>query len=724
MVMTKPPIATATPISGADMGRKEAEEVTKAIKDNFDSLGAMLAQARDRKAYRALGYRSFESYCKTEFGKSTSTAYQIIEDAKLLSQLEEKISETYGEPVTLKIPASHLRPLKNIDNTDDRLRAIEYAQKLATGEGRKPTKQHLEIAIFEISGKRSKDFKSAIQSLGFIKGVQVEVKKTLLKKDRGFVTNVDNLGKVHVELYYGGYKSVPYDATDLRILDKSEKPANPASEDTLSKGDKVKIFAKGFEGKTGEIYIWKPGKLVSVVVEDDTLPVDIAYAELEALPATNKKDSDWESELVWQSGKNTYYYFPIENQISSNLWPTGLTLKPYTYPGSPPEFMENWEKEFSHKVLESLATPDKLKSLVLAQAIELPEGEGKEFVADLIANLMQLFPPHDTAPEKTKLLQENEQLREKSERLQEQLKEAETTIQTMVNAVSTISPVESPESTTPSDFLLEDDWRSVLKSNNFSLIEPDDRGEFIEEYRNWSISFCSPNGGIIAIDIIHTGYQEMFTRCLEEKCHPAIDNFTEALEFGEILAWTKNIINQVEDFCPGQLSLFSSAPNKHSSICEAEAAAIQAIGNTSEAAPPSDLLLENTSEILSPEDTAARTDFIQTQRREILQLLKQENENLSTTKDKKKRQKLKSNLDHLQTRLANLEKFASWKIGDSVTKTNFPEKKGRIEKMEVTPGGMPIAWVEWGEGYEEEGKSREHHSFEVLQRVEIQKEEE
>lgn len=99
------------------MGRREAEEVTQLIKDNFDSLGAMLVQARDHKAYKALGYRSFESYCQTEFGKSISSAYQLIEDAKILSQLEAKISESYGEKVTLKFPASHLKPLKAIDLT-------------------------------------------------------------------------------------------------------------------------------------------------------------------------------------------------------------------------------------------------------------------------------------------------------------------------------------------------------------------------------------------------------------------------------------------------------------------------------------------------------------------------------------------------------------------------------------------------------------------------------
>jgi hypothetical protein len=238
---------TDQPVRLTEMGRTEAEQVTQAIKNNFDSLGAMLVQARDRKAYKALGYRSFEAYCQTEFGKSISSAYQLIEDARILSQLEAKISANYGEEVTLKFPASHLRPLKAVEDVDDKLRVIEYAQKLAAGEGKKPTKQHLEIAVFEISGKRSEDFKSAIQKLGFTKGVQVE-RVSPHKKERGVVTNIDKSGLIYVELYYGNNKAIPYRATELRILTNEEKPTNPLEGSVASKGDRVLIFAEDLKG--------------------------------------------------------------------------------------------------------------------------------------------------------------------------------------------------------------------------------------------------------------------------------------------------------------------------------------------------------------------------------------------------------------------------------------------------------------------------------------------
>jgi ribosomal protein L24 len=426
---------TDRPVRLAEMGRQEAEQITQTIKDNFDSLGAMLAQARDRKAYKALGYRSFESYCQSEFGKSISTAYQLIEDAKVISELEAIISKKYGEEVTLNFPSSHLKPLKAIVDTDEKLRAIEYAQKLAKAENRKATKKDLEIAVFHVSGKRSEDFRGAIQGLGFNRGVQVEVSKSL-NQERGFVTRIDKDGKIYIEFHYGGNAAIPYDAADLRILSEDEQPAKPLTDDTTNKGDRVLIFSPALKGKEGTIFQWKPGKQALVTVDGQNSPVDVAYAEMELLKP-EKKDSHWETDLSWTTAKQTYYYFQKEDKIYSDKWPVGLTLTPSSHELSPIEFMEHWENKISPLVVESLITPHQLKTLVIAQAIELSVNEGREFATDLIDCLQQFLPQNDTA--KTTTLQQENQL------LREQLGEAEAAIQAIVSVASTASPLASPE---------------------------------------------------------------------------------------------------------------------------------------------------------------------------------------------------------------------------------------------------------------------------------------
>jgi len=690
---------TDAPTRLAEMGRREAEEVTQAIKDNFDSVGAMLAQARDRKAYKALGYRSFESYCQSEFGKSISTAYQLIEDAKVISELEARISEKYGEEVTLNFPASHLKPLKEIADTDDKLRAIEYAQKLAEAENRKATKKDLEIAVFHVSGKRSEDFRGAIQSLGFSRGVQVEVSKSL-NQDRGFVTKIDKGGKVYVEFHYGGNAAIPYDAADLRILSEDEQPAKPLTDDITNKGDRVLIFSPALKGKEGTIFLWKSGKNASVIVDGRDSPIDIAYAEMELIKS-EQKNADWESELVWESGKNTYYYFPQENKIYSNRWPTGLTLTPYTHSGNPIDFVAHWENQFSHSVLESLATPATLEKLVIQQVIELLTDEGRKFATDLIDCLQQFLPQNDTS-ETAALLQENQRLRE-------QLAEAEAAIQAIVNVASTASPLGSPEASESLENAQE--WRQILEANYFIPVPFKLDGDFKGHWRGWNFFFHHPNGGVIAIDLINNK-EEKFTRCTEHNFNIDLDNENE------IIKWVRQVINQVEDFCPGQLSLFPSAPYENSTIYEAEAkAAIQAI--------------ENTSETSSPRDTAAHSDFLaennsifSKKRERILKSIAQEKEAISKTNDQKKLTKFRNNIRNLEGQLEDLDKFEKFKVGDIITKTRFPEKKGILKKIEITPTGMPVAWVEWHNEYEEEHSTPEQHPLGVLENLSIQDEEE
>jgi hypothetical protein len=766
MVMTKQQATTS--ISLADMGRKEAEEVTQAIKDNFDSLGAMLLQARDRKAYKALGYRSFESYCKTEFGRSISSAYQLIEDAKVVSQLEQRISQNYGEEITLNLPSSHLKPLKEIADIDDKLKVIECAQKLAKAENRKTTKKDLEIAVFQISGKRSEDFKNAIESRGFVKGTPVEVQSPL-KKDRGVVTRVDKSGKIYVELYYHSAKAMPFNSEELRILLPKEKPTNPLEGSIASKGDRVLIYAAGLEGREGEIYTWSEGKQALVMVDGQNSPTPIAYAEMELIKKP-KHNNAWDSELMWESGKNTYYYFPQEDSISSNRWPTGLTLKPYTHSGTPIEFVQNWEDRFSARVIESLATPASIKTLALAQAVE----EGKEFAADLVSSLLELFP--DIAPEplsqkslgisfaktinelvsgkKTQTrrawqddyaknfiryfeediaipaldkgrhrggnqlgfikltkrpyqqylsemsaadLQEEggmvstvqefidtffegqdklvwvihfeflstPTLIEENQRLREQLAEAEAAIQAMVNAASTSGTMEFPEiaevlventpetlAPTPTTVFL-DDWKLILKDNKFTR-NYHSTNDSTEEYRGWKI-YLDPNGGFQYIDLNHP---EKGAFCCDIQ---SLDTKLDDENEDAIIAWAKAIINQIEDFCPGQLTFDFSEK-------------IEAVECF-----PTKLITEIE---LSKTRKQIRIESIEHQ-------LKTESHTI------KKDKKLRSELRWLKESLQNLEDVQKLRIGQIVRHKSRPEITGKIAAFTLSQGGMPEVLVQW-----------------------------
>ena len=559
-------MATTTdrPIRLSDMTREEAETVTDQIKENFDSLGNMLIAARDRKAFRVLGYRTFETYCQTEFGKSSSTAYQAIEDAKIRSQLEAHISENQGEKITLNFPSSHLRPLKGIENIEDKLKAIKYAQKLAARDGKRATKQHLEIAVFELSGKRSEEFRSAIQKLGFTRGTEVETLPPH-KKERGIVRSIDKLGKVHVELFYGSIKHIEYDATQLRILTNEEKPANPLDGSVAKKDDRVLIYSEGLQGKQGTIYTWKEGKQALVMVDGETGPDLIAYAEMERIKP-EQKDTNWEADLSWETAKQTYYYFQKEDKIYSNKWPAGLTLEPHTHELNPIDFMVNWEENFAGQLLEGLITPTNLKTLVLAQAIELPEAEGKEFAADLITSLLQLFP--QVIPESSSTLAEENQ------RLLIQLAESETAIQSMI-ATSTAPPLE-----------LEQTIKSLIE--DAASTENPDRD----------------NNAIIA----------------------------------------------------------------------------------------------------------AKREGIE----KYLQSLAQE---LLRTKNEKNTKKIRADIRIQESRREDIDIFATLEIGNSVIRKIYPDRKGIIDKLEISTTGLLSVWVTWPQRYEGEPNSPEEHNVGTLIKI-------
>ncbi|MEZ2231536.1 ASCH domain-containing protein [Microcoleus sp.] len=957
MLATETPKASRTPTT--EMGVKEAEEITATIKNGFENLGTKLLEARERKAYKALGYRSFESYCLTEFGKSASSAYRIIENQKVIDELEAEVARQYNELVSLKITGPQVQLLKKLPEVGSRLQAIEFAQKLAKSEERNPTTKHLELAVDRFSNK-PEHYRSAIQNI-FSQGVRVEVLNTP-KTSRGTVRKVDKFGQIYVELDDSGVKPVCFEAHELRALKDSEKPSTPLNDSIASKGDRVVLFAKGLEGRQGEIYTYKTGKKALVVLDGVTLPIDVAYSELELVKETYNTNSDtdksWDENLVWESGKNTYYYFPNEDKIYSNRWPTGLTLTPYSHRGTPAEFVKNWEERFAGQVVESLVKDSDLNSLLIAQLIALPEQEKESFVSNLFKSLAQFLPTNHAKLESavdTDAEVEIEKLRRQNQELQEQLVEAESAIVEMVELCqggiepqtdgslsenshefkvgdcvyplasvvessrsikswfdknglldenynlfgvieafyqgtcavvkpknggeviviklehlekcsnSGIELIESPQnqldnpplhseekyftaitlhqpwasliaagkkhyetrswptnyrgpiaihagkkleqdqsllgllevplSSIPlgaivaiaeltdcilmtKEFILkqssfeqylgcweegryawklenvraigpipatgkqglwkwnldgwnpgdcdiellespqnqldnplphseqkysEDSWKSVLEANHFCSIEPDDRGEFIEEYRNWNIFFCSPNGEIIAIDLMRTNsFEEMFSYCTEEKWHVPLNKVEEALSFNETLAWTKTVINQVEDFCPGQLSLALETATLETATLET--ATLETNPEPIELFPQAVLTL-----VLNKEAEIRKKIENKEYQEPRGKLSKREADAISENR-----------LQRLEESLQELRDFQQLKIGQLVTRRFNSEVKGRIAGFDFSVGGMPLIWVVWQAWQSEDGteSTAEHYPLKSLVVVE------
>lgn len=509
--------------------------------------------------------------------------------------------------------------------------------------------------------------------MGFRRGVQVEVSKSL-NKDRGFVTKVDKGGKVYVELNYGGVTPIPYDAADLRILTETEQPTNPLNEDITNKGDRVLIFSQGLEGKEGTIFQWKTGKKALVMVDGQNSPIDIAYTEME-LAKSKQENTNWDSELVWESGKNNYYYFPQENKISSNLWPTGLTLEPYTHSGSPIEFMQHWETNFAPKVLESLANPVRTKTLVLAQASELPEDEGKEFAADLIASLSQLFPQASKPPKAMG-----------------------------ISFSRTINELISGEKTQTRRAWQDDYAKNFIRYFDENIAIPAlDKGRhcggrelgFIKltqrPYQQY-LSEMSPTdlqeeGGMVAtvqefIDTFFEGQDKLVWVLHFEFLATPINNNTEAL-----IAENQRLREQ---------------------LAEAEAA-IQEIVHVAKTAPPAPettdlVLVENnvkgtTASGIEIEIAAELPPNISSQipsiRNKLFSLIEKYEQSKKFASKRKEIENLDGNIKTVQERLKALEKFEHLRIGHTICHQRRPMILGKITGLDFSQGEMPIVWVKY-----------------------------
>lgn len=232
--------------------------------------------------------------------------------------------------------------------------------------------------------------------------------------------------------------------------------------------------------------------------------------------------------------------------------------------------------KFARELLEGLTTPTNLKTLVLAQAIELPEAEGKEFAADLIVSLSQLFP--QAIPESSSILVEENQ------RLLIQLAESETAIQSMIAA--SITPPLEPEKI--AEFLVED------VASTASSLKP------LESTKNLD----QDNDAIIAAK--------------RERIEKDLESLTQ----------------------------------------------------------------------------------------ELLQ-----------TKDEKKTKKIRADIRIQESRQKDVDNFVTFKIGDSVIRNIYPERKGIIDKLEISTTGLLSVWVVWLQKYEGEPNSPEEHNVGTLTKM-------
>jgi hypothetical protein len=89
----RPSSASAVPVRRPYYCDKaEAQALTAKIKDSVDRTWRLLSNAFEWRAWEALGYRSWEAYVRDELGISRSRAYQLLDQAKVVREIQAAAS--------------------------------------------------------------------------------------------------------------------------------------------------------------------------------------------------------------------------------------------------------------------------------------------------------------------------------------------------------------------------------------------------------------------------------------------------------------------------------------------------------------------------------------------------------------------------------------------------------------------------------------------------------
>lgn len=71
------------------LNEQQARAITNKIRSRTEELWVLVKAAYDGKAWKALGYHGWGDYARTEFDVSRSRAYQLIDQAKVITELKK-----------------------------------------------------------------------------------------------------------------------------------------------------------------------------------------------------------------------------------------------------------------------------------------------------------------------------------------------------------------------------------------------------------------------------------------------------------------------------------------------------------------------------------------------------------------------------------------------------------------------------------------------------------
>lgn len=140
-------IIKTEPAATGPMNKGEAKALTDRIRQAVDNLHELVMRARDGKAWKALGYTTWDDYVQTEFGMSKRRADQLLEKAEVLGAIED---------VTGKMGNAFPISKRDVDAVKEDLPAVAAEIKTRIAAGEEPNKAASETVAAKRAEKEKK----------------------------------------------------------------------------------------------------------------------------------------------------------------------------------------------------------------------------------------------------------------------------------------------------------------------------------------------------------------------------------------------------------------------------------------------------------------------------------------------------------------------------------------------------------------------------------------
>ena len=192
-------------ITALPMNAERAAQLTERIKTSVEELWELIAEAHDRKAWKALGYESWKGYVTKEFAMSEQHSYRLLNQGQVIKALSDATNTRVSPDL------SH----REVGRIKPRLQEVTDAVEAKVADGMDPKE-----AIREVVDKLDEPITEPIVINGsaYVSTDTVAAAVAAETENNPLIPFHDAIASIHLAQYKGDVAAL-VDRMDGTILD-------------------------------------------------------------------------------------------------------------------------------------------------------------------------------------------------------------------------------------------------------------------------------------------------------------------------------------------------------------------------------------------------------------------------------------------------------------------------------------------------------------------------